>query len=60
MSETEPKDLMIECIEEDCRREFVFDVGEQKFFKEKDFHPPKRCPSCRRKRRELKQKEQNG
>lgn len=32
----------------DCRCQFIFTVGEQKFFEEKGFtDPPKRCKPCR-------------
>ena len=34
---------------QDCQRRFVFDVGEQQFFKSKGFTDPKRCPRCRKK-----------
>lgn len=40
-------DRMLPCL--DCRKEFVFDVGEQTFFKSKGFSDPKRCPRCRKK-----------
>lgn len=40
------KDRRLKC--EDCHRIFVFDAGEQKFFKEKGFTDPKRCPTCRK------------
>ena len=30
-----------------CEKQFVFTVGEQKFFNEKGFTPPKRCKPCR-------------
>ena len=33
---------------EDCRQDFVFDEGEQKFFQSKGFTDPKRCPRCRK------------
>lgn len=36
----------------DCGSSFVFLPGEQKFFKERGLTPPKRCPSCRAKRKE--------
>ena len=42
-----PGDRLLSC--EDCNKEFVFDLGEQRFFKEKGFTDPKRCPKCRRK-----------
>jgi hypothetical protein len=41
-----PNDRVLNC--EDCGKEFVFDEGEQKFFKIKGFSDPKRCPRCRR------------
>lgn len=31
----------------DCRKEFIFTVGGQKFFKEKGFDDPVRCRKCR-------------
>jgi hypothetical protein len=33
----------------DCEEKFVFDAGEQRFFKAKGFTDPKRCPVCRKK-----------
>ncbi len=42
-----PGDRLLDC--EDCKGPFVFDAGEQKFFKEKGFTDPKRCPKCRKK-----------
>jgi hypothetical protein len=42
-----PNDKMLKCL--DCKNEFVFDEGEQKFFETKGFTPPKRCPTCRKK-----------
>jgi hypothetical protein len=41
-----PGDRLLNC--EDCKSEFVFDAGEQKFFREKGFTDPKRCPKCRK------------
>jgi len=41
-----PGDRLLNC--EDCHQEFIFDAGEQRFFKEKGFTDPKRCPKCRR------------
>lgn len=34
----------------ECGYRFVFEADEQKFFKLKGFHPPKRCPACREKK----------
>ena len=46
-------DKLLVC--EDCGNKFVFDAGEQIFFKEKGFTEPKRCPTCRKKvRRRLR------
>ena len=42
----------------DCGEEFIFTEGEQAFYKEKGFeNEPKRCPSCRRAK---KQQHNNG
>lgn len=36
-----------------CGKTFVFTAGEQEFYQQKGFQsPPKRCPDCRRERRE--------
>lgn len=32
----------------DCGREFVFTTGEQKFYAERQFDNPVRCPECRK------------
>src|SRR5690242_15985569 len=42
-----PRDRLLVC--EDCKKKFVFDEGEQRFFKDKGFSDPKRCPRCRKK-----------
>jgi hypothetical protein len=46
-----PGDQLCQCIDSgkraQCEKEFVFTVGEQKFFTEKGFTPPKRCKPCR-------------
>lgn len=43
------KDVRILCAQ--CRREFTFEAGEQQFYKMRGLTPPKRCPSCRNKRK---------
>lgn len=48
-------DQTLTCI--GCREEFVFTKGEQEFFKDKGFTPPRRCPECRRRRKAEKDKE---
>ncbi len=45
MQDREPAAMTISCCE--CHEEFVFTIGEQKFYAEKGFTPPKRCPKCR-------------
>lgn len=35
----------------DCRNKFLFEEGEQKFYKMRGLTPPKRCPDCRSKRK---------
>ena len=52
------EDKKITC--KDCGKEFIFTVGEQEFYKEKGFLPPKRCRFCRKARKERKlEKEEN-
>jgi len=41
----ENKDKKLHC--RDCGKEFVFSIGEQRFYEMKGFHQPKRCKSCR-------------
>jgi hypothetical protein len=43
------KDQFLEC--KDCGDEFTFSVGEQAYFAERDFTAPKRCKSCRERRK---------
>lgn len=46
------QDKTIVCRENDCKKEFVFTAGEQKFYAEKGFNnEPTRCPECRAKRK---------
>ncbi|MCK9439446.1 MAG: zinc-ribbon domain-containing protein [Candidatus Caldatribacteriota bacterium] len=40
----------------DCGAEFVFTEGEQKFYTEKNFPDPIRCPECRK----VKKSKSNG
>lgn len=48
------KDETLTC--QDCRGQFVFTIGEQMFFREKNFFdPPKRCPACRRAKKRARQ-----
>ncbi len=57
--ELKPGDKLLVC--EDCGSKFVFDAGEQIFFKEKGFTEPKRCPTCRKKvRRRLRRRGRGG
>lgn len=45
------QDKRIRC--RDCGEEFVFTTSEQQFFAEKGFdNEPKRCPTCRRAKRD--------
>ena len=44
---------------EDCGGEFIFTVGEQEFYAEKGLtNKPKRCPDCRKNRRQGGRKQQ--
>lgn len=52
-------DKLLVC--EDCGNQFVFDAGEQIFFKEKGFSEPKRCPTCRKQvRRRMRRRGRGG
>jgi len=42
---------------QDCGTDFEFTPGEQKFYQEKGFTPPKRCKECRQKNKERKERE---
>lgn len=43
----DPADAPIKCV--DCSEEFVWTVGEQAFYREKDLsNPPKRCKPCKK------------
>lgn len=44
----EPQDLYLKCWE--CGNRFLFEVGEQQFYKKMGFQDPKRCPECRMQR----------
>jgi len=44
----------------DCQQPFVFTVGEQKFFAERQFTPPTRCKNCRQARKQAKEAEAAG
>lgn len=47
----EEGDIKLRCVDQDCGREFVFTVNEQKFFEEMKFGLPKRCPEHRKRAR---------
>lgn len=53
-----PADRELTCI--DCSNRFVFDYGEQQFFKSKGFSDPKRCPNCRKKVKSQMKKKRRG
>jgi hypothetical protein len=36
----------------DCGTAFAFEQGEQQFYRDRGFPPPKRCPACRAVRRQ--------
>lgn len=48
-----PEDIKLTCVE--CKKDFDFTVKDQQFFAETfgpDYKQPKRCPRCRKERRE--------
>lgn len=53
MKQNEPAPVIIHCA--DCRQEFTFSVGEQEFFADRNFTPPKRCRDCRAARKAQRQ-----
>jgi CxxC-x17-CxxC domain-containing protein len=49
--ESEIKDKNIACI--DCESDFIWSVGEQEFFRDKELkNPPKRCKDCKKAKNE--------
>jgi hypothetical protein len=44
----------------DCGREFAFTAEEQAFFREKGYHPPKRCKECRQAKKEQRGDDRGG
>lgn len=54
----EIKDKKIIC--KDCKKPFTFTVWEQKFFGQKGWAPPTRCPVCRQRRKILKKALEDG
>jgi NAD-dependent SIR2 family protein deacetylase len=53
MDEPENQNKMIECI--DCHQEFAFTEVDQVFFREHKFAEPKRCLTCRKARRAMRE-----
>jgi hypothetical protein len=49
------QDKNLSCI--DCRKMFTWSVGEQEYYAQKNFSQPKRCPDCRQRRREEKERQ---
>ena len=48
----EDQDLEIICSEPGCGKSFLFTVSEQKYFKDRNLYQPKRCPDCRKARKQ--------
>ncbi len=49
MQKEKPVPMIMRC--QDCSVDFTFTVGEQNFYAEKNFTPPKRCSKCRSERK---------
>lgn len=49
-------DLTLTC--KDCHEQFVFEEGEQRWFAEREFQQPKRCPSCRAAKKAMRKLEE--
>ncbi|BAK98655.1 hypothetical protein OBV_14570 [Oscillibacter valericigenes Sjm18-20] len=53
------EDKVLICIE--CGKEFIWTAGEQEFYAERGFqNEPKRCPECRKSRKEQRNGSSNG
>jgi hypothetical protein len=50
IEENQQSEMTIHC--SDCDEDFVFTAGEQQFFKSKGLSLPKRCPICRKARKD--------
>ncbi|MGQ0644712.1 MAG: zinc-ribbon domain containing protein [Elusimicrobiota bacterium] len=42
-------DRTLRCMQ--CRNDFVFEAGEQEFYRQRGLSEPKRCPDCRKQNR---------
>ena len=42
---------------EECGKDFTFTAGEQEFYEQKGFTPPKRCQECRQAKKESRRQE---
>lgn len=51
------EDIKKEC--SDCKLEFLFTAGEQKYYLEHELVPTKRCADCRYKKRQEKENKRN-
>ena len=49
-------DAKLKCKE--CGEQFTITTGEAKWYEEKGFELPKRCPNCRKSKRKSKPKEE--
>lgn len=56
MSEQEPETELLRC--KDCGAEFPLTPSEQRWFREREMHQPKRCRSCRQARHNRRAAEQ--
>lgn len=50
MADFEPRTLTCN----DCGAEFTFTAEEQQFYTDKGFQEPKRCPTCRSKKKQMR------
>lgn len=51
------EDKTLVCV--DCKNEFPFTDGEQKFFEDKGLTPPKRCVDCRAIKKRNREQQEN-
>ncbi len=46
--------MNLTCVE--CRKTFLFETGEQQFYKMRGLTPPKRCTTCRRQKKRFRRR----
>ena len=50
------EDKLLQC--QDCKNDFKFRATDQAFYKKNNFQDPKRCPGCRKRRKQIKERQE--